>query len=154
MLDWSYFDKFEPIDDKYLPDRGEGNTMANQIVTATTKLVYKWYNDGDTPDNTHYLTGWWNDLSSYANWLYKYVPEARDVLDNFFTCHNGDEYTRNFLKPLVDLTNTFEFLANYETKDKVGTIYDCDGPFVWEEYEDDEDEEDWYDEDEWDEEDD
>ena len=143
MLDWSYFDKFEPVDNKYLPDRGEGNTMANQIVTATAKLVYKWYNDGDTPDNTHFLTGWWNDLSSYANWIYKYVPKARNILDNFFTCHNGDEYTRNFLQPLVDLTNTFEFLVNYETKYKVGTIYDCDGPFIWKDYEDEEDEEDW-----------
>ena len=143
MLDWSYFDKFEPIDDKYLPQKGEGNTMASQIVTATAKLVYKWYNDGDTPDNTHYLTGWWNDLSSYANWIYNYVPETRNILDNFFTCHNGDEYAEKVLKPLCDLTNTFEFLANYETKDKVDTIYDCDGPFVWEEYNDEDEDGDY-----------
>ena len=133
-VDWSYFNKFEPVYDKYLPNIGEGITMANQIVTATAKLVYKWYNDGDTPDNTHYLTGWWNDLSSYANWIYRYVPETRNILDNFFTCHIDDEYAEKVLKPLCDLTNTFEFLANYETKDNVGTIYNCDGPFVWEEY--------------------
>lgn len=54
-VDWGYFDKFEWADEKYLPCRGEGETKATQIVTAINKLVYKWYNDGDVFDNTHYL---------------------------------------------------------------------------------------------------
>lgn len=143
-VNWSYFDKFSEIDNKYLPIKGEGENMATQIVTAVAKLVYKWYNDGDTPDNTHYLSGWWNDLSSYANWLYEYVPETREILDNFFNCTSGDSYEENVLKPLCDLTQTFEFLANYENRTLTGSIYeDCDGPFVWEE-ETEEDEDEWY----------
>ena len=63
-VDWSYFDKFDPLQDKYLPNRGEGDTIATQIVTAVAKLIYKWYNDGDVFDNTWYLDGWLNDLSS------------------------------------------------------------------------------------------
>lgn len=139
-VNWSYFNKFEEIDDKYLPIYGEGENMATQIVTAVSKLVYKWYNDGDTPDNTHYLRGWCNDLSSYANWLYEYVPETREILDNFFNCTSNDSYEENVLKPLCDLTKTFEFLVNYENRNLEGSIYEyCDGPFVWEE-----DEDKWY----------
>ena len=49
-VDWSYFRKFEPFNRQYLPDRGEGDTLATQAATAVTKLVYKWYNDGDVYD--------------------------------------------------------------------------------------------------------
>ena len=86
-VDWDYFDKFEPIINKYMPDRGEGETMASQIVTAVNKLVYKWYNDGDVYDNTYILEGWANDLSDYANWLYKYVPKTQYTLELITKAH-------------------------------------------------------------------
>lgn len=70
-VDWEYFNKFKEINNKYLPDRDEGKTKASQVVTAVNKLIYKWYNDGDVFDNHYFLAGWWNDLSSYANWLYE-----------------------------------------------------------------------------------
>ena len=66
-VDWNYYDKIEALIDKYMSDRGEGENKASQTVTAINKLVYKWYNDGDVYDNTHYLDGWANDISSYAN---------------------------------------------------------------------------------------
>ena len=72
-IQWDDFDKFSEISDKFLPVSGEGNTVATQIVTAVSKIVYKWFNDGDVYDTAHYLTGWYNDLSSYANWLYEYA---------------------------------------------------------------------------------
>ena len=68
-VDWSYYDKFNTLIDKYLPRQGEGENMATQIVTVVNKLVYKWYNDGDVYDNTHMLDGWCNDLSSYATYI-------------------------------------------------------------------------------------
>ena len=64
MKKWSYFNKFKELNNKYLPDMGEGETKATQVVTAVTKLVYKWYNDGDVYDNTYMMKGWCNDLSS------------------------------------------------------------------------------------------
>ena len=85
-VDWGYFDKFEWADEKYLPCRGEGETKATQIVTAINKLVYKWYNDGDVFDNTHYLVGWWNNLSSYANWLEHHTDKASDILHKISKC--------------------------------------------------------------------
>ena len=42
--------------DKYLPDEGEGKTMATQAVTAMCKIVYRWYNDGDVFDNTYFIS--------------------------------------------------------------------------------------------------
>lgn len=91
-VDWGYFDKFEWADEKYLPCRGEGETKATQIVTAISKLVYKWYNDGDVFDNTHYLVGWWNDLSSYANWLEQHTDKASDILHKISKCYDYIDY--------------------------------------------------------------
>lgn len=34
MVNWNYFDKFKGVKERYLPDRGEGETKATQIVTA------------------------------------------------------------------------------------------------------------------------
>ena len=61
MVNWNYFDKFEEEKERYLPDRGEGETKATQIVTAVNKLIYMWYNNGDIFDNTHYLDGLFNE---------------------------------------------------------------------------------------------
>lgn len=142
-VSWNYFNKFDPIEDEYLPASGQGNTMATQIVTAVCKLVYKWYNDGDVFDNTRYLSGWANDLSSYANWLWKNT-DASDILTDVFSARNDGEY-EDILKEVADMLMNEEYLKDFKDKDVVGSIYDCDGPFKFEEYsEDDEYDEDEY----------
>ena len=108
-VDWGYFDKFEEVIDKYMPMRGEGETVASQIVTAVNKLIYKWFNDGDVFDNTYCLTGWCNDLSSYANWLYTYVDISRPILDEIEYCYNDEDYAI-LLANLADSILTFNFL--------------------------------------------
>lgn len=143
-----YFEKFEEINDKYLPDYGEGNTFASQMVTAVNKLIYKWYNDGDVYDNNYALSGWLNDLSSFANWLYKYVKETRPILNRIYKIKDeaGYEY---ILLALAMTVLTEDFLSKYSDKVKTGSIYRCDGPFSWvdlSEY--DEEEDDWYEEEE------
>lgn len=40
-VDWDYFNKFNNISKKYLPDIGQGETKATQIVTAVSRLVYR-----------------------------------------------------------------------------------------------------------------
>lgn len=117
--------------------------MATQICTAVNKLVYKWYNDGDVFDNTHGLEGWANDLSSYANWLYKYVPASKSILDQIFDIYQEGEY-ENLLAQLCDTLFDAEDMENYDKRPKQGSVYNCDGPFVFEEYE--EEEEDYDDE--------
>lgn len=129
-VDWSYFDRFQITNDRYLPVRGEGSTKASQIVTAVTKLVYKWYNDGDVYDNRYFMDGWCNDLSSYANWLVKYT-DAGEILYRISDCRNDSDY-EELLKDLADKFLDMEDLERQETPAE-GSIYDCDGPFVFEE---------------------
>lgn len=138
-MDWGYFDKFEWADNKYLPIRGEGETMATQTVTAVAKLVYKWYNDGDVYDNRYGMGGWCNDLSSYANWLYNNIPYSRPILLRIKKCKTDGEYEQ-ILADLTDATHTEEYLSALDTMPKVDTIYECEGPF---EFENRDDEDSW-----------
>lgn len=132
-VDWSYYDKdeFSKISDKYLPIKGDGNSMATQICTAVSKLVYKWYNDGDVFDNTYYLDGWANDLSSYANWLFKNVPEVQDILYEIKNCYTDGDY-EELLKRLADYCFREEYLDIMSCIAKQGSVYKCDGPFHFE----------------------
>lgn len=151
----SYYKKFKDITNRYISEQGEGETLATQAVTAVNKIIYKWYNDGDTYDTTT-MQGWANDLTSFANWLAKYVDGAESILDKIYDLRYNDEsgYER-ILKELADYCFNAEFLAELDKQSKEGSIYDCDGNYVFEEYQEDEedyydeDEEDYYDEDEY-----
>lgn len=132
---WSYFDRFEEINKKYLPYYGEGETKASQIVTAVNKLIYRWFNDGDVYDNVHHMTGWVNDLSSYANWLDGNTQEAGVILGRIFQCSSHDEYEA-ILKDLADTLLNVELLEKYQVP-RVGTIYTCSGRFCFNEAGDD-----------------
>ena len=125
--------------------------MATQAVTATSKLIYKWYNDGDVFDNTHNLEGWANDLSSYANWLNKNIEGVREILKNIEDISEENEYVEKILWPLHNLIFNAEKLSGLESKPKTGSVYDCDGPYEYSEksYDDDEEDEwDWSDDEE------
>ena len=147
-VEWDYYDKFEEINDKYLPYRGEGATKAMQIVVAVSKLVYKYYNDGDVFDNTKYLQGWANDLSSYANWLYHHTTEeVQEILNKVYTCYNDEDY-EDLLKELADKLFDEKYLEEQNKLEKEFSIYDYDGKFKFVEFPEDEEDYDDYDEDE------
>lgn len=128
---WNEFDRFDVMVGKYLPSRGEGDTMATQAVTATAKIVYRFFNDGDVYDNTHGLDGWLNDLSSYANWLHQNIEGAGEILEKVFTISNEDEYS-DIIYDLAELVYNEEALEKYDAIGKVGSVYECDGPFRFE----------------------
>lgn len=140
MVGWEYYDGFERQMSEYLPDKGQGETMATQITTAVTKLVYKWYNDGDVFDNTGRLHGWANDISSYANWLAEYAG-AKDILDGVYDA-DSDEY-ENLLKKLTDRLLDMEYLEYMNKVPAKGDIYTCDGDYRFVEEEEEEEEEWW-----------
>ena len=141
-VDWSYYHKFDTLNDKYLPDMGDGTNMATQAVTAINKLVYKWYNDGDVYDNTHYITGWCNDISGSANWLAKYIPETEVILNRIWNIYSKSEY-ENILKEVADIVFDEQLLSKLETQEKQGDAYGEDGNFESVEEYEDEDEEYW-----------
>ena len=134
-VNWNYFDKYEAITDKYLPASGEGETVATQIVTAVSKLIYKWYNDGDVYDNTGAMEGWCNDVSSYANWLWKNT-HADVILDRIESCCDEGDY-EYILKELADELLNEKYLKAMDKQVKDGSIYECEGPFRFEEIEED-----------------
>ena len=151
MKDWSYFDKYDALCDRYLPAMGEGETVATQTVTAVCKLVYKWYNDGDVYDNVHgTLNGWANDLSSYANWLYNQFPDMKRTLRSINVCEDGGEY-EDLLAEIADNLLTEENLEKLNKMPKNGSVYEANGPFEFCEHWDDE-EDDWDDDDDYDDE--
>ena len=137
-VDWGYYDKYETLIEKYMPMRGEGETVASQIVTAVNKLIYKWYNDGDVFDTTHHLEGWANDLSDYANWLYENTKDAWKILNKISDCVTESDY-EDLLQELADTLLNEEYLAEQNKAEKIGTIYNCDGKFKFVEQDDDED---------------
>ena len=147
-MDWGYFDKFDAMCDKYLPPQGEGETLATQTVTAVCKLVYKWYNDGDVFDNVHSgMRGWFNDLSSYANWLYEYRSDTRPILERVYDCYDAEDYEK-LLADLADMCFDEETLEKADKWPAEGSVYKCDGPFEFSE-EDDWEGDDWDEDDDW-----
>ena len=136
---WEDFDCFTDIIDKYMPRMGEGETVASQIATAVNKLVYKWFNDGDVFDNTYYLSGWVNDLSSYANWLYKYVEPTKEVLDGIVDVESESDYEQ-LLHTLCEVTLSSGYIDRFASTPKLGSIYDEVGRFVFKERYDEDDE--------------
>ena len=146
-VDWGYYDnpKFETLNKKYLPNRGEGETKATQVITCVNKLVYRWYNDGDVYDNTYLLGGWGNDLSSYANWLYaNTTTKVKIILNGIEECIDDDDY-EDLLQDLADKLFNEEYLTEQDKLEKVDSIYTCSGKFKFEEIEN---EDDYYDDDE------
>lgn len=124
----------ERINAQYLPASGQGETMYTQVITATNKLIYKWFNDGDVFDNNHGLKGWANDLSSYANWLDRWIPETRSILERVKTIGSNEGAYTDLLYDLM--TAVFlnpEMPTKYGEKPAVGSVYDCDGPYEFSE---------------------
>lgn len=146
MKDWGYFNRYQPTNYKYLPATGQGTTIATQTVTAVTKLVYKWYNDGDVYDNVHSeMEGWLNDLSSYANWLWYMFPEAHGILGRIKDCRDDGDY-EDLLADLAELLLDMDKLDRLNEKPACESIYDCEGPFEFR-MSDDDDEDEWYEDD-------
>ena len=145
-LDWDDFDQFVPIINKYIPIVGEGDTMASQAATAVNRLVYKWFNDGDVFDNVMGgMQGWANDLSSEANWLLKHCPErGAEILFDISKCFIDSDYT-DMLFRLAQAIIDPEYLKGLAEQQKVDSIYECEGPFRFEEGmdEDMDEEEEW-----------
>ena len=143
--DMDYLDNFNDIIHKYVPPIGEGDTKASQIATAVNKLIFKWWNDGDVYDNVRgHLSGWCNDLSSYANWLFIHTnADVRNILLSIENCYTEDNYTE-LLCILGDELLTEEVLTAAANEPKVESIYKCRGPFRFEEEEDDRYESGWY----------
>ena len=126
--------KFNELYDKYVPSMGKASTLGGEILRAINRIVYRWYNDGDTIDR--YGGNIYNHNRACDNFLYENCPAYRSL-------SGISEW--EFEKPLCQrLKSVFDYLiANpqvFETENSV----DCldNAPYEpWEEeiWDDDED---------------
>ena len=109
--------------DKYLPEDEQGESKASQLVTAANKIIYGWYNNGDT------ISGNGNDLTSYANWIDKYIkePEIRKILKDNFIDYNDTYYLSEIILPLIKFVFREDFLESLSSQETEGDIYECSG---------------------------
>lgn len=136
MHEWSDFDNFENTSE-YLPSFGDGDTKGTQAATALSKIVFRWFNDGDVYDNNYGLEGWANDISGSANWLYEYVSGADKILNRIQTIGSDKDKYTDILYDLATLVDPM--IPDLNNEPKVGDAYDEEGPFEFNEHYDDED---------------
>lgn len=132
-LSWDDFSTPESdrISDKYLPESGQGDTMMSQAVTAASKIIYRWFNDGDifaTANEWCASNAFGNDLSSYANWLDQHIPETSKNLARIEDVYSDNDYTQ-LLYDLMKAVFTDEMAKKYAGKEKTGDIYSCKGDY-------------------------
>ena len=144
-LTWDDFSNVESdaVERAFLPTEGEGDNFASQAVTAIVKLIYKWFNDGDVYDNRYGLSGWANDLSSYANWLYEYVPDVSDILMRIKKIGDDKNAYAHILYDTMEGIMNWDFVNAHKDEPCKDTIYECRGPFAFKEYYEDDEEDDW-----------
>ena len=129
-VNWISFDKFDKIKDKYVHGSGEGDTMAQQMISAVKNIVDSWYRDGNVYDNSYELGGNRKDISTFANWLYTYIPETKKILDGIKSVKDGDEY-EDLLNRLYYTIYQDNILNKYSNEEATDSIFDCAGnPFV------------------------
>ena len=121
---------------KYFHDKGDGNTMATQAITALWKLIYRWENDGDIYDNHYALHAGLNDISGSANWLYKYITETRPILERIEYISSDSQYS-TLLGMLAKCILDENFLTKLDKLPKSGNAYSESGPYSIEEEDED-----------------
>ena len=111
------------LTDKYLPAMNQGKNKASQLVTAANKIIYSWYNNGDT------ISGDGNDLISYANWIDRHIkePEIRKILKDDFIDYNDTYYLSEIILPLIKFVFREDFLEGLASQEVEGDIYECQG---------------------------
>lgn len=111
------------LTDKYLPSEGQGKNKASQLVTAANKIIYGWYNNGDT------ISGNGNDLTSYANWIDRHIkePEIRKILRDDYIDYIDTCYLDEIILPLIKYVFREDFLEGLASQEVEGDIYECQG---------------------------
>lgn len=136
MSNWGHLSetdnaKFDELCDKYLPAWGKANTLGGEILRAINRIVYRYYNDGDTVDR--YCGNEYNLLRACDTFLKTYCP-AYHSLSNI----NELEYEKH----LCDrLKKVLDYLIANPNVFEIANSTDCiaNAPYEPWEYDDEED---------------
>lgn len=125
------FDHFNEILRQYMPQSGEGDTMASQLATAVAKIGYRWFNDGDTINanwmvQSETIAG---GVAQYGNWIYGNIPESRDMfhdwLERFDNESISDSDYEDFLYNMCEVLLNTDLLDGYSAERKKDSIYNA-----------------------------
>lgn len=67
----------EALYDEFVPARGKCDTLGGEIVRAINRLVYRYYNDGDTV--AHYCGNVFNHNKAANEFLVEHCPAYKDM---------------------------------------------------------------------------
>lgn len=129
--------------DRYVPACGKAATLGGEILRAINRIIYKFYNDGDT--TARYYSSSYNHSYGAELFLEKYVPgydPTRDIMDDAEFEEKASQNLKRVLEYLKSNPALFETVNNEN-------FLDLSPEEEWEDEEDyDEDYEDeWGDED-------
>lgn len=136
---------WDSLFEEYVPSCGKANTIGGEILRAMTRIIYRYYNDGDMAG-----VGYGNRTVNSSDRYLSYVVPNYRLLDGDFTEGDDDSYEEAMLnnhrtvfdylqgdgRLLLEVKNTFDSRDSSEE--------DLMREREWErEYESEEDEEDW-----------
>ena len=93
----------EELFNKYVPACGKAATLGGEILRAINRIVYKFYNDGDT--TAHYYSSRYNHSYGAELFLKKYVPDydpTRDIVEPAEFEEKTSQNLKRVLKYLED----------------------------------------------------
>lgn len=126
------FDRLDDLHDRYVPGSGPADTVGGELLRATERLVYRYYNDGDKVGE-----GYGNET---CNSSYRYLYRHADNIPVLGNC--SDQEYEDRLKELV--TTALELLDSHPDLFKEHNSEDSRKPepedLQYEDYEDYEDE--------------
>lgn len=127
MREWSDWERsdWKKIQDEYLSEKDQSETLLTQAVTCVCKLVYRYFNNNDF----YAVFRSYLDLTTYANWLYEHIEETNEILDSIFEINSMEEYP-DILWKLSEIVFSESFVSKYKNIKAKDNIYECYGHFV------------------------
>lgn len=126
---------------RYVPARGKADTLGGEILRAINRIVYKFYNDGDTV--ARYYSSDYNHSYGAEKFLEKHVPGYEPMRDIMCNDEHFEEAAAGNLKRIVDYLRNNPALFEVENYED---FLDLSPKEEWEDEEWDEEENEWDDE--------
>ena len=119
--------------DEYVPGCGKAETLAGEIIRAINRIVYRYYNDGDTVDR--YYGSEYNHNKACDDFLCRKVS-------GYETLCNVDDF--RFEKEVCNrLSYVYEYLVNHPELFTTENNEDCLDNAPYERWDDEDEEDEW-----------
>lgn len=129
-------DKFNELYEKYIPSMGKADTLGGEILRSINRIVYRYYNDGDTIDI--YGGNVYNHNRACDNFLTEHCPAYQSLSGiSVFDFENPlCERLKKVLDYLLANPNIFEIPNNVDCLENapyepLDDDYDDEDEYVW-----------------------